>query len=212
MSEPHDHVMSFDFNLWIRLMNVFDRAKCCWTGPNTVHVWRFINSGKDESIIDCDASVKYVTVSDYQVCYLKEGKYANVNGKNHSSNAGIDGDGNGTDKTFAKYSVVVTYSCNGQARGRSVAFTFDDKATVEHVAWGCPLLMSVVARLIFLSVDICFFYLSNMHEASVHAPYTDEAQCLDDISSDIFSSSMNFDKYGQAHSSRTKRASYPWYI
>jgi len=94
----------------------------------------YINSGKDENILDCETGAKYVIVSDYQVCYLKQGKKANVNGKNYTSSAGIDGDGNGTDKTFAKYSVVVAYSCNGQARGRSVGFAFDGKATVQCVA------------------------------------------------------------------------------
>lgn len=94
----------------------------------------YINSGKDEDVLYCDTGAKYVNISDYQVCYLQEGQKANVNGKTYTSSEGIDGNGDGADKTFAKYSVTVSYSCNGQARQRSVGFTFDGKATVKCVA------------------------------------------------------------------------------
>ena len=98
------------------------------------NVLPYINSGKDETIIKCEKGVSSLIVSDYQICYLQEGKEANVNGKTYTSNIGIDREGNGTDKVFGKYSVVVSYSCNGQARERSVGFTIDGKATMTCAA------------------------------------------------------------------------------
>lgn len=98
------------------------------------HVLPYINSGKNESIVKCETGVNSLIVSDYQVCYLQQGKEANVNGKTYTSTIEIDRDGSGTDKVFGKYSVVVSYSCNGQARERSVGFTFEGKATIECTA------------------------------------------------------------------------------
>jgi hypothetical protein len=98
------------------------------------NVITYINSGKDDGILDCDTGAKYITVSDYQVCYLKNGEKVNVNGKMYTSSGQIDAEGNGTDSTFAKYSVSVRYSCNGEARSRSVGFTFDGKTTMACVS------------------------------------------------------------------------------
>lgn len=105
------------------------------------NVLPYINSGKNESIIKCETGVNSLIVSDYQVCYLQQGTEANVNGKTYTSTIEIDRDGSGKDQVFGKYSVVVSYSCNGQARERSVGFTFEGKATIECTAWHCLVLM-----------------------------------------------------------------------